>query len=143
MARHVPATFLDKVHLVQQAVSLARGEDRRFFEFSGEVAPGVRLVLTEAGGEPIVFTLWTFPTDIVELCGDAAYPASAALLSIDKDQAQALSRRGVFVDLAQFVRSEAHPGTYYVLLDYVSPDQTQRILHRLVPALQTGAASAA
>jgi hypothetical protein len=135
MARHVPAKFVDKLHLVQRAVALARGEDARFFSFSGEVAPGVQLVLAEAGGQPVVFTQWTQAPDLVELCGDAAYPAGAALLAIDKEQVQLLSRSHVFVDLAQFVRSDAYPGVYYVVLDYVSGDQIDRVLRRLVPSL--------
>jgi hypothetical protein len=136
MARHIPANFLDKVHLVRRAVDLARGDERRFFEFTREVAPGVRLVVSEAHGEPVVFALWSYPADVVELCGDAAYPASAALLSIEKEQARALSTRGVFVDLSQFVRSESNPGTYYVLLDHASPERIERILRVLVPSLQ-------
>jgi hypothetical protein len=143
MARHVPGKFLDKVHLVKEAVELARGEDRRFFEFTREVAPGVRLVLSEAKGVPVVFALWTSPTDIVELCGDGAYPASAALLSIEKEQARDLERQDVVVDLSQFVRSDAHPGTYYVLLDYLSHEQVERVLRRLVPSLQLSAIVAA
>lgn len=142
MARHVPATFLDRLHLVLRAVALARGEDGRFYSFAGEVQPGVRLVVAEAGGETIAFALWTQAPDLVELCGDAAYPAGAGLLAINADQAQELRRHGVFVDLAQFVRSEAYPGMYYVLLDYLSSEHIERVLHRLVPSLR-GVASAA
>ena len=142
MARQVPAKFLDKIHLVNQANELARGEGRLSFALTSEVAPGVRFVLSKANGETIVFTLWTDPADIVELCGDGAYPASAALLSLEKEQARDLDRRGVVVDLSQLVRSEAHPGTYYVLLDYASREQIQHVLRRLVPTQQASVAAA-
>ena len=142
MARQVPAKFLDKIHLVNQANELARGEGRLSFALTSEVAPGVRFVLSKANGETIVFTLWTDPADIVELCGDGAYPASAALLSLEKEQARDLDRRGVVVDLSQLVRSEAHPGTYYVLLDYASREQIQHVLRRLVIAQQASVAVA-
>ncbi len=137
MARHVPMKFLDTMHLVQRAVATARGQERRFFSFAREVAPGVRLVLSEAAGQPVVFSLWTRPADIVELCGDGAYPATAGLLAIDKEQAYELLRKGVLVDLSQFVRSESNPGVYYVLFDYLSPEQVRRVLHRLVPAIES------
>lgn len=137
MARHVPTTFQDKLRLVNHAVALARGEDRRHFDFTGEMAPGVRIILSEIGGEPLAFSLWTMPTDIAELCGDGAYPAAAAALVMDKGQAHDVLAKGVLVDLSQFVRSESNPGAYYVLLDYLSPEHVHRVLHRLVPELPT------
>ena len=143
MARHVPAKFLDKIHLVNHAYELARGEKRLSFALTSEVAPGVRFVLSKANDETVVFTLWTSPADIVELCGDSAYPASAALLSVDKDQARDLERRGIVVDLSQLVRSEAHPGMYYVLLDYASREQIQRVLRNLVTTRQSVVIAAA
>ena len=143
MARHVPAKFLDKVHLVNKAYELARREERLSFALTSEVAPGVRFVLSRTNGETVVFTLWTSPADIVELCGDSAYPASAALLSIEKEQARDLDRRGIAVDLSQLVRSEAHPGTYYVLLDYASREQIQNALCRLVTTQQASVAAVA
>jgi hypothetical protein len=135
MARHVPIDFLDKVRLVKQAVAVARSSERGHFDFTREVAPGVKLVLNEVERTPIVFSLWTQATDIAELCGDAAYPATAGLLSIDKEQAHELLAKGILIDLSQFVRSESTPGTYYVLFDYLSPQQVARVLRRLVPAL--------
>jgi hypothetical protein len=135
MARHAPIRFLDKVRLVKKAVEIARGSDRGHFDFTREVAPGVKLVLREVEHTPIVFALWTQPTDIAELCGDAAYPATAGLLSIDKEQAHEVLGKGILIDLSQFVRSDSTPGTYYVLFDYLSAQQVTRVLQRLVPAL--------
>ena len=142
MARHVPTKFLDKIHVVNEAYELARGEERLSFALTREVAPGVRFVLRKVDGATVVFTLWTDPADIVELCGDSAYPASAALLSIDKEQARDLDRRGITIDLSQLVRSEAHPGTYYVLLDHASREQIQHVLRQLVTTQQASVAVA-
>lgn len=135
MARHVPVKFQDKLRLVQRAVEVARGQERRHFDFSDEVAPGVRLVLSDVSGTPIALSLWSLPADIVELCGDAAYPATAALLAIDRGQARELTDAGVLVDLAQLTRSESNPGLYYALFDFASPRQLHHVLHRLIPAL--------
>lgn len=135
MARHVPAKFEDKLARVALAVDVARGADRRHFDLSGEVEPGVRLVLSDARGAPIVMTLWTYPTDIAEICGDAAFPATAALMAIDRGQAAALRDGGIIVDLGQFTTSASHPGLYYALFDYASERQLHAVLHRLVPAL--------
>lgn len=136
MARPVPTTLKDKVRLVQRAVDAARGADRRHFDFSSEVEHGVRLVVSEVHGTPLVLSLWTYPQDIAELCGDAAYPATAALLAIDGEQARAIIAAGHLVDLAQFTVSEAVPGLYYALLDHASSRQVHTVLHRLVPALE-------
>jgi hypothetical protein len=135
MPRHVPVKFQDKLRLVQRAVEVARGLERRHFNFSDEVATGVNLVLSEVSGRPIALSIWTLPTDIVELCGDAAYPATAALLAIDRDQARELAEAGVLVDLAQMTRSESNPGLYYALLDHASQRQVHDVLHMLIPAL--------
>jgi hypothetical protein len=135
MARHVPVRFQDKLRLVQRAVDVARGQARRHFDFSDEVAPGVRLVLSEAGGVPIALSLWSSATDIAELCGDAAYPATSALLAIDREQAHGLADAGVLVDLAQLTRSESTPGLYYALFDHASPRRLHEVLHGLIPAL--------
>lgn len=142
MARPVPIVFKDKLRLVATAAEMARGADRRHFDFTAEVAPGVRLVLSEVGGTPLAFSLWTAPQDIAELCGDAAYPATAALLAIDGDQARAATRAGHTVDLAQFTRSESNPGLYYALFDHVSRRQLHTVLHRLVPSLSSHIAAA-
>jgi hypothetical protein len=142
MARHVPTRFSEKLARVALAVGVARGEDRRHFDLEGEVEPGVRLVRSEVGGTPIVLAHWSHPTDIAELCGDGAFPATAALLAIDRDQALELIARGVTVDLGQFTRSEAYPGVYYALLDFSSKRQIHAVLHRLVPALASHAAAA-
>jgi len=135
MARHVPTTFKEKLDRVALTVRLARGEDRRHFDLGGEVEPGVRLVLSEVGGTPLALSLWSYPTDIAELCGDAAVPATAALLAVDGEQARELMARGVTVDLGQFTRSDAYPGLYYALFDHSSKRQVHAVLHRLVPAL--------
>lgn len=135
MARHVPVRFQDKLRLVQRAVDVARGQERRHFDFSHDVAPGVGLVLSEAGGVPVALSLWTSPTDIAEICGDAAYPATAALLAIDRGQAHELADAGVLVDLAQLTRSESSPGLYYALFDHASRRQLHDVLHRLIPSL--------
>jgi len=135
MPRHVPVKFQDKLRLVQRAADVARGGERRHFDFSDEVATGVNLVLSEVAGTPIALSVWTLPTDIVELCGDAAYPATGALLAVDRDQARDLADKGVLVDLAQMTRSESNPGVYYALLDHASQHQIHDVLHRLIPAL--------
>lgn len=141
MARHAPTTFRDKLDRVALAVAVARGADRRHFDLGVEVEPGVRLVLSEAGGTPIALSLWTYPTDIAEICGDAAFPATAAALAIDGDQARELMAEGVTVDLGQFTRSESHPGVYYALFDHASKRQVHAVLHRLVPALDAHSAA--
>lgn len=135
MARHVPVKFQDKLRMVQRAVEVARGRERRHFDFSDEVATGVRLVVSEVAGTPVVLSLWTLAPDIVELCGDAAYPATAALLAIDRDQARELAEAGVLVDLAQLTRSESNPGLYYALFDLASPRQMHDVLHGVIPGL--------
>jgi hypothetical protein len=142
MARPVPTTFGEKYHRVQKAVAVARGADRRHFDFTGEVEPGVRLVLSEADGTPLAFSLWSYPQDIAELCSDASVPATAALLAIDGEQARAAAAAGVTVDLAQFTRSQSRPDVYYTLFDYAGRRQIHAVLHRLVPALQSHAAAA-
>jgi hypothetical protein len=136
MARHVPVGFQEKLRFVRRAVEEARGEERHHFDFGDEVAPGVRLVLSEAADTPLAFSLWQDPVDIVELCGDASYPATAALLAIDREQASEAAAAGFLVDLAQLTRSESHPGVYYALLDRLSRDSLHEALHRLIPALE-------
>lgn len=142
MSRPIQTTFIDKVRRVQIAVVAARGADRRHFDFSGDVAPGVRLVLSEVGGEPLAFSLWTSPQDIAQLCSDASVPATAALLAIDGDQARKATAAGYTVDLSQFSRSQTNPDLYYVLFDHASRRQIHAVLHRLVPALATHSAAA-
>ena len=94
------------------------------------------MIRSEVRGRPVVFSLWTTERDVAEICGDAAFPATAALLAIDIDQARALKRAGVFVDLSQFTRSDSTPGLYYALFDFASPRQVHKVLHRLVPSLE-------
>jgi len=142
MARPVPITFGEKYHRVQKAVAAATSADRRHFDFTGEVEPGVRLVLSEAGGTPLAFSLWSYPQDITELCSDASVPATAALLAIDGQQARAATAAGLTVDLAQFTRSQSRPDVYYTLFDYASRRQIHKVLHRLVPALESHAVAA-
>ena len=136
MAREATFRFRDKLHEVQGMVDLARSEAGSHYDFGREVMPGVRLVRAEAGDRPIALSLWTSPVDVVEICGDAAVPATAGLLAIDRDQAHELQRGGVFVDLSQFTRSDLVPGLYYVVFDAVDPEQVHRVLHRLVPSLE-------
>jgi len=142
MARPAPTSFREKLRRVQKAVDVARGEASRHFDFSGEVAPGVRLVIAEAGTVPLAFSLWTYPQDIAELCSDASVPATAALLAIDGDQAREATAAGFTVDLGQFSRSQSTPNVYYALFDYLSERQIHSVLHRLVPALQAHPAAA-
>ncbi len=142
MARLVPERLADKVRLVQAAVGIAGSDDRRHFDLSSEIAPGVRLIMSEVGGLPLVLSLWSLPQDIAGLCGDASYPATAALLAVDAGQARDLITAGHLVDLAQFTASGAVPGVYYALLDQASPRQIHAVLHRLVPALATHTAAA-
>jgi hypothetical protein len=140
MARPTPVRLIDKLRLVHTAVDAARGELGRHFDFTPEVAPGVNLLLADAQGVPLAFSLWTYPQDIAELCGDAAYPATAVLLAIDAAQAREAIARGRLVDLAQFTASESSPGLYYVLFD--RPRQVQAVLQSLVPALAPHVAAA-
>jgi len=134
MSRHVPNEFAGKIDAVGDAVKTAREQPRRSFQLSEEVQPGVRLVLTERGGTPVVFSLWSEERDIAELCGDGAYPATGALLAIDKPQAVDLLRgHGIAVDLDLMVRSETTPGIHYALLDHVSPRQLRDAVDKLVP----------
>ena len=142
MARPDSVAFGEKYRRVQKAVEVALSADRRHFDFSGEVELGVRLVLSEAGGKPLAFSLWTLPQDIAELCGDAAVPATAGLLAIDGEQARALSAQGFAVDLSQFTRSQARPDVYYTLFDHASRRRIHSALHRLVPALEHHAVAA-
>jgi hypothetical protein len=137
MSRPVQTTFIDKVRRVQAAVIAARGAERRHFDFSGEVAAGVRLVLSEVDGRPLVFSLWTQPEDIAQICSDASVPATAALLAIDGDQAREATAAGSTVDLGQFSRSQSNPDVYYALFDHMSRRQVHTVLHRLVPGLAT------
>jgi len=137
MARPAPATFSNKRRRVQEAIVVARGADRRHFDFGVEVEPGVRLILSEVGGTPLAFSLWTFPQDIAEICSDASVPATAALLAIDGEQARAATDAGHTVDLGQFTRSQSTPDLYYALFDHVSERQIHVVLHRLVPGLAT------
>ena len=137
MARPVPTTFAVKLRRVHTAVELARGEERRHFDFTREVEPGVRLILSEAGGTPLAFSLWAWPQDIAEICSDASVPATAALLAVDGEQARAVTAAGHTVDLAQFTRSQSNPDLYYALLDFASKRQIHAVLHRLVPSLES------
>lgn len=142
MARPDPVTFGEKYRRVQKAVEAAQGDERRHFDFTGEVELGVRLVLSEAGSRPLAFSLWTLPQDIAELCGDAAVPATSGLLAVDAGQARAATAAGLTVDLSQFTRSQSHPDVYYALFDHASRRRIHDALHRLVPALEPHAVAA-
>jgi hypothetical protein len=135
MARHVPSRFIEKVRRVREIVDAAgSSSDGVHFDVSLEVVPGVRLVRGQAGGQELAFSLWTYPTDVAEICGDGAVPATAAALLVHRDDARRLQTDGVFIDLSQLVRSESYPGYYYALFDYASPLQLRRTMTRLVPA---------
>jgi len=136
MARHLPMKFLDKLREVQLVLDVAHTESGRHFDFGREILPGVRVVRLEVHGRPIALSLWNYAIDIVEICGDAAYPATGALLAIDADQARELRQQGVFVDLAQFIRSDSVPGVYYALFDLTSRKQLHSVMHKLVPQLE-------
>jgi hypothetical protein len=142
VSRPVQTTFIEKVRRVQTAVVAARGADRRHFDFSGEVAPGVRLVLSEVDGNPLALSLWSYPQDIAQICSDASVPATAALLAIDGGQAREATAAGHTVDLSQFARSQSNPDLYYGLFDHASQRQIHTVLHRLVPALAAHPAAA-
>ena len=142
MARPTPVAFGEKYSRVQRAVQAALGADRRHFDFTGEVEPGVRLVLSEAGGTPLAFSLWSYPQDIAELCSDASVPATAALLAIDAEQAREARAAGLIVDLSQFTRSQSRPDVYYTLFDHASRRRIHTALHRLVPSLEPDAVAA-
>ena len=135
MARPVPTSFADKLARVGAAVAAARDGERRHFDVTAEVEPGVRLVVSDGGTRPLVFSLWSLPQDVAELCSDASVPATAALLALDEQQARELRGAGVAVDLGQLARSQAHPGLYYTLFDYAGERQVHAVLHRIVPAL--------
>lgn len=133
MSRHTPTDFADKVQAVRVAVEAARRQPRRSFHVTGDVQPGVRLVVTEQSGTPVVFSLWEEPRDVAEICGDAAYPATGGLLAIEKEQAADLLRdTAVVVDLGTMVRSETIPGIHYALLDRVSDQQLRLAVERLL-----------
>ena len=142
MPRPVQTEFIEKVHRVQTATVAALSAERRHFDVSGEVAAGVRLVISEVGGRPLAFSLWTYPQDIAQICSDASVPATAALLAIDGGQARAATAAGHTVDLSQFSRSQSNPDLYYALFDHASVRQIHTVLHRLVPALATHPAAA-
>jgi hypothetical protein len=135
LSRHVPTEFAEKIEAVRAAVTEARHRPRRAFEVTEEIVPGVRLVMTEQDGTPVVFSLWAEPRDVAEICGDAAYPATGGLLAMEKEQAAELLREtAVVVDLGTMVRSETIPGVHYALLDRVSDQQLRLAVERLVPA---------
>ncbi len=143
MARPDPTQFRQKTRLVSTATAAARGADRRHFDFSGEVAPGVRLVLSETSGCPLAFSLWTRPEDIAEICADAAVPVASALLAIDGGQARAAGDAGCLVDLDQFTSSQAIPG---LVLRAPRPDRRaahlDQVLRRLAPRASAGVLAA-
>jgi len=138
MSRHVPSEFVKKLSAVQVQVDAARAQPRRKLEIGTEVAPGVRLVSTQVGGMPVVFSLWTVDADVAEVCGDGAYPAAAGLLAIDRTQLDDLSRGGAVVDLSYLTRSESVPGVYYALLDHLSRERLHKALGRIVPPAGAG-----
>ena len=103
----------------------------------------MRLVLSEAGGTPLAFSLWSYPQDIAELCSDASVPATAALLAIDAEQARAARSAGLRIDLTQFSRSQSRPDVYYTLFDHAerAPDPHRAAPARALPSSRTRAAA--
>jgi len=142
MARPDPTLFRQKTRLVATALTAARGAERAHYDFSREVAPGVRLVTTEASGCGLAFSLWSWPEDIAEICADAAMPVASALLAIDGAQARAAGDAGCLIQLDQFTRSQALPGWYYVLLDQTGARRLDDVLRRLVPGASAGVLAA-
>jgi hypothetical protein len=141
MARHVPSRFIEKVRRVREIVDATRSSsDGVAFDVSLEVAPGVRVVRGRALGKELAFSLWTYPIDIAELCGDGAVPATAAALLVHRDDARRLQAEGVFIDLSQLVRSESYPGYYYALFDHASPLRLRRAMTRLAGSARDAAA---
>ena len=78
----------------QIVLDVARTEAGRHYDFGPEVLPGVRVVRAEADHRSLALSLWTLPADVAEICGDAAVPATEALLAIDRDQAHELPAPG-------------------------------------------------
>ena len=133
MTRHAPSDFAKKLGELRAEVERARTESRRAFAIGPEVLPGVRLLTTQSRGTPVVFSLWSWDRDIAEICGDAAYPATAGLLAIDGDQLMFLKSQGVVLDRSFLTRSESQVGLWYVLLDHVSPERLELVVSRLLP----------
>ncbi len=142
MARPDPTRFREKTRLVQTAVAAARGADRDHYDFSREIAPGVRVVPADSSGCALAFSLWTRPEDIAEICADAAVPVASALLAIDGVQTRAAVDAGCPVQLSQFTRSQALPGWYYVLLDQTGERRLDEVLRRLVPGVSASVLAA-
>ena len=132
MTRYVPGLFTKKLDEVMQAVRRAREDVACDFDLTTERRPGVRLVATRLGSHPVVFSLWTEPRDIAEICGDGAYPSTQGLLAIDRDQVVELSGLGAVLDLAGLVRSESVPGLYYTLFDRLDDHHLRVALGRLL-----------
>ncbi len=142
MARPDPTVFRRKTRLVTTAMAAASCADRRHYDFSNEVAPGVRLVLSGTSRCPLAFSLWTRPEDIAEICADAAVPVASALLAIDGAQARAAADAGCLIDLDQCTSSQAVPGLYYVLLGQTGVRRIGDVLRRVVPGASTGVLAA-
>lgn len=119
MTRYVPALFASKLDEVHKEVRRARTGPACDFDVTTERRPGVRLVASTLNALPVVFSLWTAPRDIAEICGDGAYPSTEGLLAIDREQVADLGARGATLDLAGLVRSESVPGLYYTLFDHL------------------------
>jgi hypothetical protein len=135
MSRHVPTDFSGKVRAVRQTMAAMREQPCQPFKVTEEVQPGVRLVVTARAETPVVFSLWSEPRDVAEICGDAAYPAAGGLLAIDKVQADDLLRAaGLILDLDSMVRSETLPGIHYVLIDRISNKQLRLVVEKLLEA---------
>ena len=142
MARPDPTRFREKTRLVETAAAAARGADRGLYDFSREIAPGVRVVPVDASGCAVAFSLWTRPEDIAEICADAAVPVASALLAVDGAQARAAADAGCSVQLSQLTRSQALPGWYYVLLDQTGERRLDDVLRRLVPGVSASVLAA-
>jgi hypothetical protein len=132
LTRYVPARFTEKLDEVLEEVGHVRGRAACEFEVMPEVRAGVRLVGASLARLPVVFSLWTEPRDIAELCGDGAYPSTEGLLAIDRGQVVDLAQAGAVLDLAGLVRSESVPGIYYTLFDQLDEHHLRVALGRLL-----------
>jgi hypothetical protein len=132
LTRYVPGLFTKKLDEVLEDVRHARSGSACDFDVTTERRPGVRLVETRLGPQPVVFSLWTEPRDIAEICGDGAYPSTEGLLAIDREQVVEAGAQGAVLDLAGLVRSESVPGLYYTLFDRLDDHHLRVAVARLL-----------
>lgn len=136
------AALAAKLQYVQKEAEAARASFSQRFILTPEIAPGVRLVLTETGGVPLALSLWDALDDVVALCNDAAVPAMTALLAIGDDQVHAAAMAGQRIDLGRLARSQRAPETNYALLHYASRREIRRVVNRVVSPVRPSTAAA-